>query len=316
MRRVVILILNYNQHEYTLKCLESILKSDYKNFTIILIDNGSTNENYLKLKKQLPEDVRINLKRIEKNRGYVGGVNYGLEQGSKLKPGYFLIMNNDTVIDKNAISALVATAERYKQKVIATGKVYHYDEPDKLQDIGYTFKNKKLLKFNRLGLNEIDNGQYDMETERDMIDDVFWLFPAKLYSKIGGYSPYFWFNAEQKDFALRAKKVGYKLIYTPKAKLWHKGSVSIGGRDKNPRLAYWHIQSILIVSYIHLNRKYFTLFLFNIAFSILMTMVRSILDIFKGNPSTMKYLRAKISGLLYFLRWLVIRNDNNGYNPF
>ena len=108
-----------------------------------------------------------------------------------------------------------------------------------------------------------------------MLDDVFWVFPISLYQKIGGYSTFFWFNGEQVDFALRAQKQGYNLIYTPDAKIWHKGSVSIGGRIRNPKLAYWHIQSILILGYLHLKKFNFLIFFIRILKSIVSTRLKS-----------------------------------------
>lgn len=314
--RVVIITVNYHQNEYTLKCIESILSSNYNNFKIILIDNGPIEEEHKELINSLPNDDRVILKKSKENIGYVGGVNLGLELGSKINLDYFMIMNNDTIIDKNAIGELVETCKDYNNKAIVTGKVYHYDELNKLQDIGYFFQNEKTLKTNRRGLNEIDSGQYDEVAERDLIDDVFWLFPVNLYSKIGGYSPYFWFNAEQADFALRAKNAGYKLIYTPEAKLWHKGSVSIGGREKNPKLAYWHIQSTLIFRYRHLSKIQFIFNYLKILKSIFSTYFKMIYKYLKKEDYSFKYAKAKLMGLLYFNKWLMLHNENKGYNPF
>lgn len=316
MPKVIIITLNYNQNDYTLKCIDSVLQSDYKNFSIILIDNGSTEENFSKLEKQVPEDSRLCLKRLEENRGYVGGINHGLGLGLKEDPDYFLIMNNDTIIDKYAISALTQTCIKYDNKAIVSGKVYHYDEPNKLQDIGYTFKSKKKLTINRLGLNENDNGQFDEVKERDLLDDVFWLFPAQLYKQIGGYSSYFWFNAEQADFALRAKKEGYKLVFTPVAKLWHKGSVSIGGRDKNPKLVYWHIQSTLIFRYRNLPIMFFLHEVGRIIIGIIGTYLKATLLVFKKGKWDFTYSNAKFKALIYFIKWLFIKNKNIGYNPY
>lgn len=316
IKEVQIITLNYNQNDFTLKCINSVLNSDYLLFKILLIDNGSTSENFQKLVDNLPTDNRLIVYRIDNNIGYVNGVNFGLEKGIQLDYDYFVIMNNDTIIDRKSISELVKTANKYQQKVIVTGKVYHYDEPNKLQDIGYTYKNKNKLLFNRIGLDEIDNGQYDEEKERDMLDDVFWLLPAKLYKEIGGYSPYFWFNAEQADFALRAKKVGYKLIYTPNAKLWHKGSVSIGGRERNPRLAYWHIQSTLIFRFRHLSAYNFLLQYIEIFIGIVSTYYKTVVNRIKGNKEKFDYANAKIKGFIYFNKWVFTRNINKGENPF
>ena len=313
--KVIIITLNFNQNQYTLDCINTLLKSDYQNFQVLLIDNGSTKENTNDFKKRLPEDKRIIFHEIYPNRGYVGGINYGLAEAAKLNNDYFLIMNNDTIIDKKAISELVSTCRRYNDKAVVTGKVYHYDEPNKIQDVGYYFKDKKYLFCNRIGVNEVDNGQFDEECERDLIDDVFWLFPYKLYKEIGGYSNYFWFNNEQADFALRSKMGGYILVYTSQAKLWHKGSLSIGGRDFNPAMVYWTIQASLIYRYLHLSKGNFSKYYFKTVFSILRTFVKSIFLRFKG-INRFKYAYAKYKGLTYFNKWLFVKNKNTGYNPF
>lgn len=311
-----IITLNYNQNDYTIKCVESLLKTNYQEFQIILVDNGSSEENYNILLSELPEDNRLKLHRLVNNRGYVGGINFGLEESKNSNVSYILILNNDTLLDPEAVGELVKTCDDYNQKAIVTGKVYHYDDPNRLQDIGYSYRSKKALQFNRIGLNEIDDGQFDEICERDMLDDVFWLFSRKLLDQIGGYSPYFWFNAEQADFALRAKKEGYKLIFTPKAKLWHKGSISIGGRDRNPILAYWHIQSTLIFRYLHLSKFQFLLQYFRVVREIFTGYLKAIINKLKGQEYDFNYPLAKLQGFRYFNKWFFIRNVNTGIEPF
>lgn len=316
--KVGVVILNYNQNKYTIDCIKSILDSDYHNIEIVLVDNGSEDIKYQELKKMVisVKDQRVTLTKIERNRGYVGGINYGLEIALSHSPYYFLIMNNDTLLDKEAINELIKTCKMYNDRAIVTGKVYHFDKKNVIQDIGYSFKSKKKLTFNRLGLDEIDCGQYEEIHERDMLDDVFWLFPVRLYEQIGGYCNYFWFNAEQVDFALRAKKLLFKLVYTPKAKLWHKGSVSIGGREFNPRLVYWDIQSSLILRFIHLEKKTFVIFLGDVLQSVLRTSFKAYFKFLAGDSSLIKYARAKRAALWYFLVWLFKRNENSGKNLF
>lgn len=313
---VAIITLNYNQNDYTLKCVESILETVYDEFKLFLIDNGSTEYNYHILKSELPNNSLIELYRIEKNRGYVGGINYGLKKANLINPDYFLIMNNDTILDKYALSEMVKTNQEFNNKAIVSGKVYNYDKPNILQDIGLSFSNEKIMKFSPIGYNEKDIGQYDQVVERDLLDDVFWLFPSNLYSLIGGYSTYFWFNAEQADFALRAKKNGFKLIYTPKAKLWHKGSISIGGRDENPKLAYWHVQSTLIFRFLHLSKiEFFNQYL-KMNLSVLLSYFSVLKSKFNKKSQNFDYPNAKFMGLWYFNKWLFLRNKNNGKNPF
>jgi len=313
---VVVILVNYNQNDYTLKCIESLLDIDYINYRIVLVDNGSTKENAVELIRELPKHDKLIFKRLVDNIGYAEGTNYGLREGIKLNPDFFLIMNNDTIIDKYAIKELVKTSKDYSKKVIVTGKVYHYDEPDKLQIVGYRLKNKKILTYEQLGLDEPDQGQYDAIEARDMIDDIFVLHPVEIYKSIGGYSPYLWVNGVNIDMALRAKELGYTLVYTPHAKLWHKGSVSIGGRNMNPKLAYWNIQSSLILRYLYLNNSNFLIYYLITVISIIRTYLRSVyLRLFKSQ-NIFHYAKAKYKGLAYFNRWVFNKKANNGYNPF
>lgn len=313
---VNVIMLNYNQTDYSVKSVESVLDSNYSNLYVTLIDNGSSIENYSKLVNDLPKDKRLNVIRLELNIGYVGGINLGLETSKSKNPEYILVMNNDTIIDRESITVLVGACKSANNNAIVSGKVYHYNEPDKLQDIGYVLINKRRLIYNRIGFNEIDTGQHEQEVERDLLDDVYWLFHIDLYKAIGGYSHYFWFNSEQADFALRATRIGYKLIYTPKAKLWHKGSVTIGGRERNPKLAYYHLQSTLIFRYLHLSKFYFFIFLVITIYNVSATLIKDLFRVCMRKNNDIDYAKAKLLGMLYFFKWLLYKNENDGYNPF
>lgn len=313
--KVVIITLNFNQNQFTLECVRSLLESEYGNYQILLIDNGSTAENLSELEKLLPYDTRLILHKLTPNRGYVGGINYGLEIFGEHDPDYVLIMNNDTILDKGAVGELVRVCKEYHNKAIVSGKVYHYDRPGIIQDIGYCFTDEKYLFCKQIGLDETDSGQYDKEAERDLLDDVFWLFPYELYKEIGGYSNYFWFDYEQADFALRAKREGYKLIYAPHAKIWHKGSPSVGGRNLNPVLAYYSMQGALIYRYLHLSGWHFIRYYIMAGSGILGSFVKYYLGV-KNEPGRLKYTVAKLKGFAYFNRWMFRKNENTGENPF
>jgi len=313
---VILVILNYNQNDYTIHCIESVLKSDYLNYKILIVDNGSTLGNFNNLKKDIPKNEKVILERIEHNIGYAQGTNFGLSKGINLNPEYFLIMNNDTILDKDAIKEMVSTCIKHNKKVLVTGKVYDFENPKKLQQVGAELINEKLMKYRKMGLNEIDKGQFEFEEERDMIDDVFVLHPVELYRKLNGYSSYFWINGVNADSAIRAKREGFKLIYTPYAKLWHKGSASIGGRDWNPKLAYWGIQSTLMLRYLYLSKFNFLIFYIKTIENITRTMLKSVYwKLFKRKDIT-DYAFAKLKGLLYFNKWVFVKNENEGYNPY
>jgi GT2 family glycosyltransferase len=310
---VVIITLNYNQSKMTLECVDSILKSSYKNYSLIVVDNGSTEKEYGFLVKNL--DSKVKVERIKENCGYVRGVNLGLDIGSKLSPDYFLIMNNDTIIDKDAIKYLVDAGIKNNQNAIVSGKVYHYDKPDVLQYVGGVYKNKKYLKINNLHVNEKDVGQCDLEAKRDMLDDIFWLLPQKVFRDVGSYSDKYFLYAEQADYALKAVKKGYKLIYTPKAKIWHKGSITTGGGDEfSPPVNFWRKKSSVIYLYRNSKKRYFYINLLSTLSGLIIKNILIFLHLRKINNKRSEY--AALIGYLYGIKWVFNKTPDSGYNPF
>jgi len=316
MEKVSIITLNFNQNQFTVECVRSLLKSDYINYEIYLIDNGSTIENYIELKAKIPEDTRLQLIRIEENIGYVGGVNYGLKLAKETENiGYFLIMNNDTLIDVHAISALVESAIRHNNKAIISGKVYNYYEKDTLQTIGNAKSIKGPLDFPAYVKNrrEKDIGQYDQEMEMGMLDDIFWLIPKLVFDKVGYYSDYFFLYGEQNDYALRAVKANVKLIYTPKAKLWHKGKITTAdGNAYSPRIEYWGSFAVMKISVLHFQGKQSKKIYRD---WILKRLLRNI-NLFLHGKANLAIIWAHLLAVIHFNFWRKIRYKDNGYNPF
>lgn len=103
-----IIVLSYNQADYTKKCLESIRKYTSYPYEIIVIDNASNEETILYLEKQ--KDI-ILVKNTE-NKGFAGGCNQGVELA---KGEYIMLLNNDTIVTKNWLTNMVELMETDKE---------------------------------------------------------------------------------------------------------------------------------------------------------------------------------------------------------
>lgn len=307
--KVIVITINYNQSDMTVQCTRSIMAMLYGNFSLCLIDNGSKYSEYKKLKNEIGNNVSI--LRIEKNIGYTKAINYALEKTVSENPDYWLIMNNDTIIDKYAIRYLVDTAEKYNRNAIVSGKVYHFYEPNRIQYIGGRFIDGNMLKNVNLFKDEIDIGQAEEEMEMDMLDDIFWLLPKKIYQMIGGYYPVYFMYAEQADYAMNVKKNGFKLIYTPKARIWHKGELSSEQEKVNPVTRYWRSKNSMIFLYRYLPAHQF-IYRFFIAGPRLLVM----LIFWYFSDKTFKDRLASLLGYFAFIKWWFKRDIDWGYNPF
>lgn len=241
-KHVIVLILSYNGKSLLEDSISSYLANQYPNFEVVVIDNGSTDGTKEWVADNYPQ---VTLLRTEVNLKYSGGFNFGLKYAFDEKNcDYVLITNNDVKVQDSVIEELVKIAETDDKIAFVTGKVYYYDLPDTLQTVG-----KKYDEFwwngGHIGRNEKDIGLYESVEELAWCDDIYWLVSKKVYKEVGGYDTEFAFQAEDYDLQARAKMAGYKLYYTPKAKIWHKESMTIGKRS--PFKAYYDARNPLIV---------------------------------------------------------------------
>jgi hypothetical protein len=254
--KVIVLTLNYNGKPLLDDCITSYLANDYLNFEIVMIDNGSHDgsEEYVKATYPMVTCIQTG-----KNLGYSGGFNVGLKYAfENRKADFALITNNDVKVDSKVISSLVEAALEDSLRGFVTGKVYYFDQPETLQSVG---KYEDLIRWNgdHIGAREIDEGQYNEPSERFFIDDIFTLVHRDLYENIGGYDTTYFLQCEEYDWQARAKKAGYKMYYTPKAKIWHKESMTLG--KSSPLKSYYDARNPLIVIMKHKSKEFYRKYL-------------------------------------------------------
>ncbi|NLT41867.1 MAG: glycosyltransferase family 2 protein [Anaerolineae bacterium] len=231
---VALVTLNWNGKDHTIECVESLSRLTYPNYRVLIVDNGSTDGSVAAFHAQLPEALVIENGR---NLGYSQGFNAGLQAAYDLGAEYVLILNNDTIVDRGVLEALVGTAERDEKIGFVSGKVYYYDRPNVIQTAGRE-PHPLYLVHGLVGEGEEDRGQYDEEKDYDYLDDIFLLVSRTAYEATGGYDPLFFLYYEETDWCYRARQAGFRLVYTPEARVWHKHGKSTGG-DRSPTFVYY-----------------------------------------------------------------------------
>lgn len=292
--RVIIITLNWNGKDDTIECINSLLELDYPNYEITVVDNASTDNSVKAFKETFPDITLIGNK---ENLGYALGFNTGIEYALEQNVKYVLILNSDTVIDKNALKELVKVAESDSKIGFVSGKVYYYNKLDKLQIVG------KIINFNtgsihNIGGGEIDHGQYDEVREYKFLDDVFWLVRTEVFKKVGVYDPNFFLQFEETDLCARANKF-FSLVYTPHAKIWHKGGRSSGGW-RSPTETYYLAQNKIIFMRRNASSKQFLSFM--IYFLLIQTpKILAARIIHKRFNCILPYIKGTVSGM----RWIM-----------
>lgn len=244
--KISIVILNYNNSEDTIECIKSIYERlTYRRFQIILVDNGSSKEDLKKLqdwversgllKEETSFREELIFIRNEENLGFAAGNNIGIKLALKNGADYIWILNNDTIIEKDALeSSLSAIKQLASKKVgIVSSKIYCYEDKSKVQFDG-------------------DNVFYEgMEDKKDNPKIVGFapacslLISREVFEKAGLFNEDYFLYYEDNDFCKRTLKKRFNILYNPFSKVYHKGGASIGRWLKSPTSTYYATRNIL-----------------------------------------------------------------------
>jgi len=215
----------------------------------IEIDNPLLNKKLIIIKNQ-------------KNYGFAEGNNIGIRYAlNMLNSKYVLLLNNDTVVDKEFLGYLVKVGKMDNRIGIMGPKINYYDyhgRSDVINFIGSDLIMWKGLEI-RYGAGEIDRGQWDTIQEVDKIEGSCMLREKNVFKKIGMLDPKYFAYWEETDFCARAKKAGNAIVCVPNAKIWHK--VSTTARKMSGFYEYHMTRNMFWFMKKHATRCQFLLFL-------------------------------------------------------
>lgn len=241
-KKVHIILLNWNGKEDSLECIESLKKIDYNNYKIIVVDNNSEDDSVLEIRKQYPE---IKIIENKENLGFAGGNNVGIKYAMENGADYVLLLNNDTAVERGFLEKLVEAGESDKKNGLLGPKTNYHSEQNRIWFAGGKI-NWLKNKGTHIGLDEIDNGQYDEIKEVDYLTGCCLLIKREVIEKIGILAEDYFLYYEDTDFSLRAKNADYKIMYIPEAKIYHK--VSRSTKPGSPSYIYYHVRNGLVMT--------------------------------------------------------------------
>jgi len=216
--KIVAIILNTNRKLDTLACIQSIEGNQYPNIQIVVLDNASMDGSVDAIKTRYPH---VSILELNENKGYAGNNNVGLEFAIKLNPDWIFVMNEDIVLDKDALDEMMHEANENPKAGIIGPLVYHFDEPEIIQSAGGSFtKNGDSIHISQ---NEKDSGQYEKPFEVPWISGCAIGVRLEAIQQAGLIDEHFFYYWEETDWCFRIKAFGWKSIVVPKAKIWHKG---------------------------------------------------------------------------------------------
>lgn len=229
--KVFVVILSFNDWQYTLECLDSLARVSYPNYEIVLVDNNSATPPIDSVLAKYPEVTCI---RNPRNLGYAAGNNVGLRYAMERGATYALVLNNDTIVSPDFLGRLVEAGESEAAAAFLGPLVYHYDEPDVIQSAGGLMSGD-WRSYHR-GQNERDTGRYRDTVPVTWVTGCCIMARTSALERIGLMDPDFFIYSEEVDWCLRAREAGMQVLFVPNAKIWHKGVRR--NYDPSPRVTY------------------------------------------------------------------------------
>ncbi len=217
--KVSVIVVNKDGVDHLGTLLPSLLRQDYSNWELVLVDNASKDESTELTRQFCPEAKIIELSR---NIGFSDGNNVGIAAATG---DYFFLLNNDTELAPGCISRLVEAAVGQDNLGAIVPKMFLWRLPKFLNGIGNTVRNQGWGGDNYLG--HLDIGQFDGDEEVFSACFGAVMIPRDAFERVGPLDPKYMFYYEDADWSYRARLLGLRLVVAPQAAVLHKFSASM-----------------------------------------------------------------------------------------
>lgn len=232
------------------------MQIDYANYSLIVIDNGSSENDADRLKERFQNVKVIKLKQ---NLGFAIANNLGIRLSLRDGADYVLLLNNDTLVDHQFLKKMIQVAENHNNIGILGPKIYFYDNKNKLHYAGG--KLRMYLNHSSEGQCEIDIGQYERLKETDWVSGACMLIRKDVFEKVGLLPKEYFLSWEDIDLCLAAKREGYSCVFVPRSHIWHKVSSSFKRENLAYEQVFFGFRNRIIIRYKYLTKSKFILFI-------------------------------------------------------
>lgn len=219
---IEIVIPNWNGSKMLQHCLQSLSRQTFRQFTVTVVDNGSTDDTEEMLYRNFPEVKLVN---FSHNTGFSVAVNAGIE---KTQAELILLLNNDMEVTANCLEELYLAAAKYKEYDFFALKMLSFTHRDILDGAGDAVLRGGVGY--RLGTQEFNGPQYSKDREVFGACGGAALYRRIFFEKTGLFDTDFFAYLEDVDLNIRARRLGLQCMYLSKAIVYHIGSATSGSK--------------------------------------------------------------------------------------
>ena len=212
---VSVIVLNYNAGDLLLNCVDSVFKSTYPNFEVIIVDNLSTDNSHVRCKEKFK---KIQLIENEKNLGYCEGNNVGIKSA---KGEFILILNPDTIVDPDWLNELFRAYQKH-------GEALYQPKHLSLKEKSTIMSTGNMMNVFGFGYAR-EKGQKDVN-QHNTIEQIGYasgtclFIPSSIFKNVGLLDPFIFLYHDDLDFGWRAAQLGIKSYYVPSSVIYHAES--------------------------------------------------------------------------------------------
>jgi GT2 family glycosyltransferase len=219
---VALILLNWNTPQHTIACIKSVLQyGDMALFDIIVVDNGSTDDSLPLLQSQFPDLIYIDNK---ENLGFAEGNNRGLQYSLANGYTYSLVMNNDTLVDEDLVTALKLHLDNHLQAAAVQPAIYWLNDKSKIWNGEGSFN--AVLGQTKSSTKNPDAGDLKIAKTVEWLTGCCMMIRNAPLIMCGLFNKSFFLYFEDVDLSFRLRECGYELHYLPSSKMYHEAGVS------------------------------------------------------------------------------------------
>ena len=219
MKRVDVVVLNWNGWQDTIACLESLQRQDYSHFNVLVVDNDSIDGSVEKIRQAMPS---IELLQTGANLGFGGGCNAGIKPALARGADYVWLINSDATVDPGALSALVRMADLNPALGAVGSVLYEADQHDQIQLWGGGIINLWLGR----SQHRLSPGPLDFISGASVLLRRVALEEVGLFDQATFFM--YW---EDTDLCFRLRRANWQLAVAEDSWVWHRQSASLGQRS-------------------------------------------------------------------------------------
>jgi len=236
---VAAIILNYNGFDDTVDCVKSLRNYYDDELKIYLIDNASPDGSGKRLERYFPE---IEVFRLDTNRGYAAGNNFGISRAYRKDFEYFLVLNQDIVVNSDILDVMLREFSEDDRLGIVTCKVLYKQRPRVINYAGGRI-NKLICGGQIYRLGQRDTGIVEKKLIT-FVSGMIFLMKREVLDDVGYMNESFFMYAEDVEYSMRVGK-RFKMLYTSEVSVLHKCGGGLAGRSYSPLYLYYKTRNIL-----------------------------------------------------------------------